>query len=143
MENEPSHTRDRTEFGQRLLAARKHAGLTQKDLALRSGLSQSNVAYLEAKGNASEQTWLLAQICGVRSAWLAKAEGPMLGPESEVAAAGLVANEAIPAYLGPNDPRDYRTIVHTLAASLEESGITLSVKQFLALADDIFRRFGK
>lgn len=136
-------TRDRTEYGQRLLAARKHANLTQTDLGARSGLGQSAIAYLEAKGHASEQTWLLAQICGVRAAWLAQGDGPMLGPETEVDAARQVLNDAMPQYLvEPNSAKDYRTIVHTLAHSLEESGVTVSVKQFLALADEVYKKFG-
>jgi transcriptional regulator with XRE-family HTH domain len=143
MAKETLETRDRTAFGQRLLVARKHAQLTQKELGDRTGLGQSAIAYLESKGHASEQTWLIAQVCGVRAAWLARDEGAMLGPETELDAAREVARETLPAYLSaPNNAKDYRTIAHTLAASLEESGLTLTVKQFLALADDVFRRLG-
>jgi transcriptional regulator with XRE-family HTH domain len=143
MATETRQTRDRTEYGQRLLTARKHANLTQTELGQRSGIGQSGIAYLESKGHASEQTWRLAQICGVRTAWLANGEGPMLGPETEVDAARGVVNEQLPEYLAkPNSAKDYRTIAHTLAKSLEESGVSLSVKQFLNLADEVFRKLG-
>jgi transcriptional regulator with XRE-family HTH domain len=143
MAKETLETRDRTAFGQRLRAARTHAKLTQTELGEKTGIGQSGIAYLESKGHASEQTWLLAQVCGVRAAWLARDDGPMLGHETELDAARDVASEALPKYLSaPNNAKDYRTIAHTLAASLEESGLTLTVKQFLALVDDVFRRLG-
>lgn len=136
-------TRDRTAFGQRLLAARKFAKLTQKELGDQTGIGQSGIAYLESKGQASEQTWLIAQVCGVRAAWLARNDGVMVGPETELDAARDVAQEALPQYLtAPNNARDYRTIAHDLAAALENAGLSLPVKQFLALADDVFRRLG-
>jgi len=142
MATETRGTRDRTEFGQRLLTARKHARLTQIELGEKTGLGQSAIAYLESKGLASEKTWLIAQVCGVRTAWLANNDGPMLGYETDVDAAREVMQEDLPRYLEPNSAKDYRTIVHTLAASLEESGINLTVKQFLNLADEVYKKFG-
>jgi len=135
-------TRDRTEFGQRLLTARKHAGLTQIELGEKTGLGQSAIAYLESKGLASEKTWLIAQVCGVRAAWLANNDGPMTGHETEVDAARHLVQEDLAPYLEPNSAKDYRTLAHTLAASLEQSGVTLSVKQFLSLADEIYKKLG-
>lgn len=141
MATDTRQTRDRTEFGQRLLTARKHAQLTQTELGERSGIGQSGIAYLESKGYASEQTWRLAQICGVRVAWLANGEGPMQGPETAVEAAREVLGQ-LPELVKPNSSKDYRTIVHTLAQSLEDSGVTLSIKQFLNLADEVFKNLG-
>lgn len=144
MEPDDALTRDRTPFGARLLAARQHAGLTQAALAEQTGLKQSGIAYLEAKGHGSEKTWQLAKACGVRTAWLAKGEDPMVGPESQEEALAVLASEKLPVYLdAPNAAQDYRTIAHTLAASLEALGMSVSIRQFLSLADDLYARFGR
>jgi transcriptional regulator with XRE-family HTH domain len=136
-------TRDRTEFGQRLRMARKHAKLTQAELGERSGLGQSAIAYLEAKGNASEQTWKIAQVCGVRAAWLARNEGPMLGPESALDAALSLVSEPPAEYLAPNSARDYRATVYSLAAMLEGTVLqNMSIKEFLQLADKLHKHYG-
>ena len=72
----------RTEFGQRLLEARKHAKLTQVQLAKAVGMSQANYAELESKGQGSSFTPKIAGVCGVNVDWLAYNTSEMLSPNS-------------------------------------------------------------
>lgn len=71
-----------TEFARRLKRARKHARLTQKQLAPLAGMSQSNLSELETVAHQSGKTPQLAKACGVNSHWLATGEGGMLDPET-------------------------------------------------------------
>lgn len=59
------------------------AGLTQKDLVQKTGLSQSTVASAINRGNGSSHTALFAKICNVNAHWLATGEGTE--QQSEVA----------------------------------------------------------
>lgn len=68
---------ERTEFGARLKAARARAGLSQKELALKAGVSQSNLSELEKSGLGSAKVVALAEACGVSVRWLASGEGGM------------------------------------------------------------------
>lgn len=136
--------KERTDFGQRVLAARKHANLSQTELAKKAGLSQSGIVHLETDAESSTKTPLIAQVCGVRTMWLATGEEPMLGPEDHAQAASLVVQEAIaPFVTEPNSARDYRTIAHTLAQALAESQVQLTIQQFLAMVDRTFERIGR
>lgn len=72
--------KSRSEYGARLYAARKHAGLTQTALAKAVGMSQSAFAEAETKGLGSTYTSQLASHCGVSAHWLATGEGSMTGP---------------------------------------------------------------
>lgn len=88
--------RERTPFGQRIYEARKHAGLTQTQLANACGLAQSTLGELEVKGDSSMRTVQIAEACGVRAQWLADGSGPMvdvrrLPPEVEQLAAEMIA----------------------------------------------------
>lgn len=75
-------------FNERLVAARKHAGLTQQQLVDRLPkkedekpiMSQANLAKMEKNpnGNGSMYTALIADICGVSAVWLTTGEGSML-----------------------------------------------------------------
>lgn len=69
----------RSEYGSRLVQARKHAGLTQTALAKAVGMSQSAYAGAETTGQGSTYTSQLAAACGVRPEWLATGAGPMVG----------------------------------------------------------------
>lgn len=73
---------DRSDYGQRLLAARTQAGLRQVDLAAKAGISQGTLADLEKQGRASKFTAQLAIACGVRPQWLASGEGPMVDSDT-------------------------------------------------------------
>lgn len=67
-----------TEYGQRLRAARKHAGLTQEEAGKRTGIAQSTISTAERVGNGSADTPVYAKAYGVDSHWLATGEGEML-----------------------------------------------------------------
>lgn len=71
----------RSEFGQRLFDARKHAKLTQAVLASAVGTSQANLGELEKKGLSSGLTPAIAARCGVAIEWLAYGKGEMLARE--------------------------------------------------------------
>lgn len=70
---------DRSEFGNRLYTARKHARMTQKELAQAVGMGQSSLAEAERSGAGSTFVLELARATGVRPAWLSAGEGEMLG----------------------------------------------------------------
>lgn len=70
--------RSRTEYAVRLRAARKHAGLTQHQLAAAVGMPQSTLSEAETTGQSSAYTPQLAKKCGVDAEWLATGEGQMV-----------------------------------------------------------------
>jgi SOS-response transcriptional repressor LexA len=73
----------RSDFGQRLWQARKHAKLTQTQLAKLANIkSQSTVAELERSGLGSAFTPALARVTGVSVDWLANGVGHMLPVEN-------------------------------------------------------------
>ena len=72
-------------YGQRLKAARKHANLTQEELAeqlekMGAKITQAGISYLEKSETAtgSELTVHFAFACGVRPEWLAFEQGEMV-----------------------------------------------------------------
>lgn len=141
----PKHTSDtieRTPYGERLHTARVHAKLSQRALADDVGLSQSTLAELEKTGQGSSKTPKLAQRTGVRVQWLADGEGPMLDTGREVPnEAQRVASEKVVHYqFGKPGGTDYRTVALSLAASLEESGVELSVSQFIRLLEATYQK---
>lgn len=78
-------------LGERLKAARAHAGLTQLELSERSGASQQAISAIE-RGDADGSTQLvqIAVACGVRPEWLAMELGPMLQTDFPVADQKLI-----------------------------------------------------
>lgn len=68
----------RTPFGERLVKARKHKGLTQDALAKLVGMSQGTLGEAEKLANGSTYTAQIAAVCGVSELWLATGEGEML-----------------------------------------------------------------
>jgi transcriptional regulator with XRE-family HTH domain len=70
--------RERTAYGERIFTARKHAKLTQIELAKAVGMAQSTLGELEYVGNGSTYTAQIAKACGVRPDWLARGEGAMI-----------------------------------------------------------------
>lgn len=90
----------RSEFGSRLRAARKHAGLTQKQLAPIVGMSQSNLSELEVSGHSSGMTTQLARACGVNAHWLATGDGEMLSVSDSVITLGTITKQ-LAAYTVP------------------------------------------
>ncbi|MEH3087416.1 MAG: LexA family transcriptional regulator [Xylophilus ampelinus] len=75
-------TPERSAFGHRLLQARKHARLTQVQLARAVGMAQGTLAEAEKTASGSSYTAQLAAATGVRPAWLASGEGDMLAGKS-------------------------------------------------------------
>lgn len=69
---------NRTPFGARLAAARKHAGLSQGALAKAVGMAQSTLAEAERGAHGSAKTTLIAARTGVDAHWLATGQGVML-----------------------------------------------------------------
>lgn len=112
--------KSRTEYGARLYAARKHAGLTQTAIAKLVGMSQSGYAEAETTGLTSTYTAQLAAACGVSPQWLATGEGPMASdgkealPESDQLRAALgVLTKAL-----QKADKDTRIAVEPLLASM-------------------------
>jgi transcriptional regulator with XRE-family HTH domain len=67
--------RDRTPFGQRMVEARKRAGLTQQQVAEALKIRQGTLAELEVKGQGSAMVVQYASLYGCSPAWLATGEG--------------------------------------------------------------------
>lgn len=67
--------KSRTDFGSRLVRARKSAGLTQAELAERTGLGQTTISDAERISTSSTYLVQIAQALGVSPAWLATGEG--------------------------------------------------------------------
>lgn len=77
----------------RMKAARKHADLTQRELAVRVGVSQPVISQLESGENLQSVHLLrIASACGVRPEWLADGLGAML--DSAGAAAEATSSAA-------------------------------------------------
>lgn len=68
----------RSEFGQRLFAARKLSKRTQVQVCKAVGLKQGSYAELESVGQGSSYTPKIAAYLGVNTEWLAYGEGEML-----------------------------------------------------------------
>ena len=66
----------RTEFGSRLVQARKSAKLTQEQLCALIGIAQSTLSEAETIAIGSKHTPLLADALGVNPLWLATGQGP-------------------------------------------------------------------
>ena len=107
-----------TEYGKRLKLARKHAGLTQKELAPLAGMSQSNLSELETISHRSGYTTQLAQACCVDPHWLATGDGEMLSTQNTQTATApnelKVRRQDIPAH------GSTRQVVQAMAALIEE-----------------------
>ncbi len=70
-------------FGQRLKAARKYAGLTQTQLATKVGMDQTTISDLErGKSSSSSFCASIARACGVDPLWLETGQGDMRPQES-------------------------------------------------------------
>ncbi|WP_043309309.1 XRE family transcriptional regulator [Pseudomonas sp. ML96] len=81
----------------RIKAARKHAGLTQRELAVNVGVSQPVISQLESGENLQSVHLLrIAGACGVRPQWLADGEGAMVdaGQVSESGAGQYMTSPA-------------------------------------------------
>jgi len=81
-------------LSERIKKARKHARLTQSELAELVGIAQTAISQLES-GKTLRSTYLvqIAQACSVNSLWLASGEGEMLQPEDSMALTRSVIDE--------------------------------------------------
>jgi hypothetical protein len=143
MPKTPVDTIVRTPFGERLFTARTRVTppMSQRALGDLVGLSQSTINELEKTGQGSTKTARIAEVTGVRWQWLERGELPMLDTTELPNAARQVAGEAVVPYLvGKPASQDYRTVALSLAASLEESGVELSVKQFIQLLEGTYEK---
>jgi len=78
------------EFKDRIKAARKHARITQAELAKRLGLNQTSISDLErGKSASSSFSYQIASICGVSADWLVMGMGEM-SPNSQLQEDGTV-----------------------------------------------------
>lgn len=74
------------DFAQRIKAARKHAHLTQAELAKRVDLPQQVISKLE-RGKQYETAAIakIAFACGVNTSWLDSGDGEMMGLNPRIA----------------------------------------------------------
>lgn len=100
-----------SEFGARLLLARKHAGLTQTALAKAVSMSQGAYAEAEKVGQGSAYTAQIARACGVSAEWLATGMGEMV-PKTGSAFVRITHKQL------EDLPEPMREIVENLALSL-------------------------
>jgi transcriptional regulator with XRE-family HTH domain len=97
----------RTEFGERLFAARTYAKLSQTALARAVGMSQSTLAEAESTAQGSSKTAQIAAVTGVSAQWLADGHGPMVIAVTEAVAPYNVAptpqpKASAPTPIGPS-----------------------------------------
>lgn len=93
-----------TGFGTRLRLQRKALGLTQEDLAQRSGVKQVSISRIErGDQEQSVHTPRLADALGVSATWLATGQGPRL--VTELAAAASVSASAFATLAPDSDVR--------------------------------------
>lgn len=90
----PRRPSDRTDFGERLRAARRHAKMSQTQLGDAVGLAQSTIAEAEKTHHGSSKTAQIAAATGVSATWLATGEGDMLDTQSRT-------REQAPKYADP------------------------------------------
>ena len=81
-----------TDFGKRIRAARRHAGLSQAALAQAVGMSQPSMSEAENTAHSSQFTAQIARACGVDGHWLATGAGEMLDTKTAFLSLGYVEN---------------------------------------------------
>lgn len=83
------------ELKDRIKAARKHANLSQVQLAQAAGVTQTSISDLErGKSRATSFATQIASACGVNPSWLAEGQGEMLAGRLAGTAQGGNANWA-------------------------------------------------
>jgi len=104
-------------LGDRLLQARKSSGLTQSQLAEKSGQTQQMISKLESgRSNETAGIVALAMACGVRPEWLFNGNGSMPPPlaEPNIDPEALALARAIEA-LSPETRRHLSALVSSLS----------------------------
>ena len=112
-----------TTLGERLLRARKEAGLTQEKLAIAVGLRKSHISRVENnQGRLSPMAILaISQALGIERSWLERDEGEMRSAASGVA-------EGRPSYI--KEPRSWQAALEPCLAGTSLEG-ALSRPQLL------------
>lgn len=105
-------------FSERLLLARKKAGLSQAELAQRSGVTQPTISQLENSDTdtGSAHTVRFARACGVSPDWLDDEIGPMIPAPVTVLATGEPAPQHLRELLDlcyALDGEDLREVIGT------------------------------
>lgn len=131
--------RERTDFGQRLLAARKAAKLTQLQVFERIGIPQSTLAELESTSSSSGYTAQLAALYGVDAHVLATGEpAPAAVPMHH--AEPTAAAEPTREYLAFTEQE--RQVISDLRELLEEDRLRF-VEEIAARADQMRRHLAR
>lgn len=81
----------RTDFGERMLKARKNANLTQLEVHDALGIAQSTLSHLEVAARGSAHTVEFARLYNVSPEWLSSGFGDLDDPPSDLSATALVA----------------------------------------------------
>lgn len=72
------------EYNERIKAARRHAGLTQAQLAKLVGIDQASISDLErGRSQRSSYNASIAKACGVSAIWIESGSGPMVSTAGE------------------------------------------------------------
>lgn len=109
------------EYKDRIKAARKHAQLTQIDLANRVGIDQATVSGLErGRYQRSSYTASIAKVCGVSAIWLEAGTGTMLQGVGDQSLDDLESSNIEPA-LAPSRSFEYPEISWVQAGSPVEA----------------------
>lgn len=111
-------------LSERIRAARRHAGLTQRELADKIGIAQTAISQLES-GKTQRSTYLLAiaSVCNVSSFWLAEGKGPMLRDPAAIEA--LIQSGDISLDVAPE-----------LARYAQDPGVSVALEPIQAWDDD-------
>ncbi|WP_440468079.1 helix-turn-helix transcriptional regulator [Pseudomonas sp. YH-1] len=98
-------------YSERLKKARKHAGLTQAELAQRVGIDQTSVSNLErGKSQSTSYNASIASVCGVNALWLENGSGEMLASNGTIVSLAEASERTSEAtYLGQVDGWDDST----------------------------------
>lgn len=120
-----------TDFGKRLKAARKSAGLSQVKLSKAVGIGQSTIAELEKEGFGTSHVVKIAAVCGVSAVWLSTGEGEMV-PSDLISTSALGGGLSV-ANISPGQAQTLAQALETVVAALAK----VPVDSRKAVADDM------
>lgn len=96
-------------LAERLKQARKHAGLTQRALAIKVGVEQPVISQLETGKNLqSAHLSKIAHVCGVSSIWLSDGIGQMKGSSTSASSGEAQDDEESNVEALPQSARSFR-----------------------------------
>lgn len=121
-------------LGERLRKARKHAGITQPQLAEISGVAQQTISKIErGMQQSSTEIVSLAAACGVRPEWLDNGTGPMEAPK---------AAEERPVYGDKEDKelKMYLDVIEAVDEMLESENIVVTPAEKRAKVEQVIKK---